>query len=459
MPLPGALATAVLLAVLWALLLAATVVVVAVSEHTFRSYSIDPAAWLDASPFVGLLSHVRVLLAWGAASACVVAGAFVARVGGWRQALPLLAAAAAMAYLALDELFRFHEYFYPRLGVPERAVLIGYAVAALAFLWWYRDVLRRHEWPLLGLAFGTLGASVLVDFEIADPGVASSRWFEDCLTFFGIAFLALYVVRLSGRILAEAYPTDRLEASRTPRGFRKTALLGVVPSTAFVALACVLILGAVAALVAVSQHPFVYYSENPTSTFSASPLLGVLSYVGVLLIWGAAFVSVYAGAFVAGKRGRRHAAPLLALGIGVAYLALDDLFLLHEKFYPRLGIAEDAVFVAYVVVALAFLWWYRDVFRRHEWPLLAFAFAVLGASILVDLAFGVSMYWLEDSLKLYGLALLAAYLVRFSARMFSDAYPVTAAHPALPVDDLVTESAAAGIATDSSPTPDVAPRV
>jgi hypothetical protein len=94
------------------------------------------------------------------------------------------------------------------------------------------------------------------------------------------------------------------------------------------------------------------------------------------------------------------------------------------------------VLLAYGVAAVAFLWWYRNLFRAHEWPLLALAVVLLTASLALDFGFE-DVHWLEDGVKLMGLALWAAYVVRLGARMLADAYPV---------------------ATDSAPTRGASPR-
>src|SRR5918992_97719 len=105
---------------------------------------------------------------------------------------------------------------------------------------------------------------------------------------------------------------------------RPNNLLGLGPTILLVVALCTLVIGVVAARKVIVGHSFGYYSSDPAATAGASPFVGVLSHVGVLLVWGAAAVGVLAGAFVARARGRRHALPLLMASIGTAVLALDD---------------------------------------------------------------------------------------------------------------------------------------
>jgi hypothetical protein len=192
-------------------------------------------------------------------------------------------------------------------------------------------------------------------------------------------------------------------------------------------LATVILLASVV-LAVLGDHEFRYYTADPARTLSASPLVGLMSHAGVLLQWGAAAISVFAALLVARACGWRHSMPLLAFGLGIGYLAVDDLLLFHEDIYPRLGVPEEVVLFGYVVAGLVFIWSYRVFFRQNEWPLLAFAVALLGTAFTLDFddnaSFRLAPSGVEDSVKLFGLAFLAAYLVRLSARMLADAYPL-----------------------------------
>jgi hypothetical protein len=192
-------------------------------------------------------------------------------------------------------------------------------------------------------------------------------------------------------------------------------VLGLV--TAF----CVVVYGAVGILMAVSGHPFGYFSRDAAATLEAHPAVGMLSYTGILVLWTAA-VSCLLVALHLSRTRTGSLTPLLLAGLGTAYLAVDDLFQLHESGFPELGVSQDVVLGTYAVLALAYLWRYRDYFRGHEWPLLAIAGAALAASIVVD-QFGSSVVtgdrerFVEEGFKLFGYALLATYFVRLALRL------------------------------------------
>jgi hypothetical protein len=240
-----------------------------------------------------------------------------------------------------------------------------------------------------------------------------------------------------------------------------------VPAIVLVACVCGLIVGAAAALVAFTEHPFDYFSRDPATTFVASPFVGLLSNVGVLLTSGAAAICAFAGVLVARVRGWREASPLLAFSAGAGYLALDDLFLLHDDIFPyKVGVPQGAVLIGYAAVAAVFLWRFQSVFRQHDWPLLAIAAVALAVSLALDFeeihhhipyVEGELKVWLEDSLKLFGLGFLASFFVLLGARMLAAAYsPVpdaAGARDPAPETRVLVMSAAG----DSSATRGVAP--
>jgi hypothetical protein len=200
-------------------------------------------------------------------------------------------------------------------------------------------------------------------------------------------------------------------------------------TVALAAAAAIVVLLVVAGLAAFGNHKFSYYSIDPADTLGGSPIVGLMSYVGVLMTWGAAVLALFVGLFLVWLRGWSAGSPLVVLGAGLAYFAADDLFLLHERIYPdQLGIPEELVLAVYAVGVVAFFWVYRDFFRRQELPLLLLAVGVSAAAIAIDVeARDLFVYeslkrWAEDGVKLFGLAFLAAYVVRLCARMLVDAY-------------------------------------
>ena len=131
----------------------------------------DPLVVLEAPLHIGLLSHLGVLTWCAAGGACLLAAAVLLGVGARRREGHLLLGVGALTVvLAVDDLLLVHEGLAPVwLGVPEKAVLAGYGLVALALLVRYRDlVLRLPTRGLLLLGTLALAASVGVDLVAGD---------------------------------------------------------------------------------------------------------------------------------------------------------------------------------------------------------------------------------------------------------------------------------------------------
>jgi len=99
-------------------------------------------------------------------------------------------------------------------------------------------------------------------------------------------------------------------------------------------------------------------------------------------------------------------------------LIFDDLFLFHEKFFPRyLHIHELVTYGTYATALLSYL----DVFRKRlihlEFPLLLYAGAFLGSSITADWITEFSedtstKFLIEDGLKFFGISCWFAFFLR-----------------------------------------------
>ena len=97
------------------------------------------------------------------------------------------------------------------------------------------------------------------------------------------------------------------------------------------------------------------------------------------------------------------------------YLGLDDVFLLHEKVFPRLGVPEEVVLCSYPVFMLFYLFWFYPVILKTEYILLGIALLFFGISVTIDL-FDPSdidiFFLLEDGVKLVGIVSWLAYFFR-----------------------------------------------
>lgn len=166
----------------------------------------------------------------------------------------------------------------------------------------------------------------------------------------------------------------------------------------------------------ITGQPFRHFSRDPLSVRrGAEYYTGSLSSIGVLIWWTGAVAATLAAC---ARRHDSRAIPLLAAGMLTGWLALDDLFLLHETFFPRRGVSEQAVIAAYGLLAAAGGWLFRDFLRQSEWILLLSASGFLVTSVVIDRVHDVAMW--EDSAKFLGIVGWTAFLVRAALFALTD---------------------------------------
>lgn len=176
----------------------------------------DPLAVLHGPAYVGALSGLGVLIAWGSAVACAAAGLLLRRAGEAAAGAALLATGALTGLLAIDDLFALHEEAADRTGLPEAAVFAPYLVAGVALGWIFRDFVRASDWPVGAVAVGFVAASLVVDQ--ADGFGGREHFFaEDSLKLLGITVWALFLTRESFTRLDGLVRKRSAVPSRPPR--------------------------------------------------------------------------------------------------------------------------------------------------------------------------------------------------------------------------------------------------
>lgn len=125
----------------------------------------------------------------------------------------------------------------------------------------------------------------------------------------------------------------------------------------------------VAALVPISlillihQHlglEFGVLTRDPIAVLNAPLYVGLLSQAGIFFWAAAATVCLFSWSLVTAEPDQRDAARfLMASFLLSAFLGLDGAFLMHEEFFPSLGVGERRVYAAYVGTVLLYLFAFR----------------------------------------------------------------------------------------------------
>ena len=106
------------------------------------------------------------------------------------------------------------------------------------------------------------------------------------------------------------------------------------------------------------------------------------------------------------NRRSEDATFLAAAGVFTGWLALDDLFMIHEDVLPWFGVSQIVTYGAYAAMAaLYFLYAWRQILAFRP-LLMAVALALLGSSVLIDVFWhseSAVRVFLEDGTKFLGI--------------------------------------------------------
>ncbi len=157
--------------------------------------------------------------------------------------------------------------------------------------------------------------------------------------------------------------------------------------------------------------------RDPAAAFDFAPTSGLFSHLGVLAMAGMGAICVFVGMML--TRGAGDRTVLLYAGTFALWLALDDLFMLHEGILPRVvGIPEHATLGLYLVLVLGLMWRIgARVFSRAFlgfWVAAGFLVVMLATDVVYEVATSPS-FLLEEIAKLCGFVLWAAFWVAFAA--------------------------------------------
>lgn len=150
---------------------------------------------------------------------------------------------------------------------------------------------------------------------------------------------------------------------------------------------------------------------------------GVMSHLGVVAWFLTAGASLFA-ALCLWSRGSRGAdwRVLAAAGILSLVLGLDDLLLLHELVLPRLGIPQNVVLAAYVLLGGAYALLQRRRLLAREGAFLTLAFGLFALSLGTDIALhsiDSAVVMAEDGFKFVGIVSWMAFHVALAERFAS----------------------------------------
>lgn len=201
-----------------------------------------------------------------------------------------------------------------------------------------------------------------------------------------------------------------------------------VRAIALVAAVSVIPIGIVLLLRVWKGVPIHMLTSDVTSAAGVPAYTGFLSQLGIFMWAGAAAVCFFAARLLSVLPDSREARRFcLASGLLTVVLAFDDLFLVHEEFFPSFGVPEEAVLAVYAGLVSFYLVRFRRLIAGTDYILLAMAFVFFAASVGLDLVnpAGINPYLFEDSAKFAGIVSWLAYFFRADTATLSRARDMT----------------------------------
>ncbi len=153
-------------------------------------------------------------------------------------------------------------------------------------------------------------------------------------------------------------------------------------------------------------------TRDPSTVFDGQLYIGFLSQIGIFF-WAAAASICLFSAQVAFFKSTDSETPKFFLYSGLLSLLLgfDDVFLLHEHFFPFLGIPEHAVYVGYAGCMLLYVFRFHLMILRTEFLLFGAGLFCFALSMAIDWLEpeGIDIFLVEDGAKLIGILSWMAY--------------------------------------------------
>jgi hypothetical protein len=187
----------------------------------------------------------------------------------------------------------------------------------------------------------------------------------------------------------------------------------------FVLFATIIIIIGVYLVSVIKKVPPGFMTTDPLETAEYPWYTGFLSNLGAIL-WSVSIGCAFSSAFIITNN--RQVAPfLIATGTISIVLVLDDMFRLHDSFFPsRLHIPEYFTIFIYSLLVVIYLFsFHRVILSDISFLIFAGALLFFGASRIFAMVTPYSSIetFIKDSLKFMGIALWLTYNFVFVVHM------------------------------------------
>lgn len=201
----------------------------------------------------------------------------------------------------------------------------------------------------------------------------------------------------------------------------KKQISKIIPATMLGIVVSLLGAGLTVFIAYLTDNPIWKLAKDPAETLSFPSYIGLLSNWSALLWMASAAICLFSASIL-----RKSKAPVQKLKfIGASgalsfYLALDDLFMLHDRILPQVSHLSENTFYWFYLIALgAYLIYFARQILSYDYLLLFAAFLLLGASrkLFIVIPYFDQFMTTVDMLKYFGIVF---WLVFFSRTCFQE---------------------------------------
>lgn len=170
------------------------------NDFKFNDLSEDPVQTLQGPKYLGLLVHINIAIMCFASAILLFASKISS--ASEKPAIHtrfLFFAGLFSLLLVCDDFFMFHDWVFRDIIPIEENVIFGfYALSALVFLVYFRNVILKTDYILLLAGVGFMGISVLTDIAVVnDFSWKYKAMLEDGSKFFGMVSWVAYFIKTS----------------------------------------------------------------------------------------------------------------------------------------------------------------------------------------------------------------------------------------------------------------------
>lgn len=154
-----------------------------------------------------------------------------------------------------------------------------------------------------------------------------------------------------------------------------------------------------------------YLTRDPNAIGGNTYYAGFISQLGIFFWAGTAAICLFSYLLLKQAKASPITLFIICAGALTLLLGFDDVFQLHEGFFPHIGVSENIVLLSYLLLMASFLFQFQRVILRSNYVLFGIALSFFTLSMVVDVfsLFEPIRHLLEDGAKLFGIVTWSAY--------------------------------------------------